>query len=716
MHSTSNARQCLRKWMHHNRFLAVAPVFTGHFGLGITSIVAIVCLLGTAVLPCLFPRSGMAQDAGLPGRTQPRPVLLGKTPGGVVDALDISPGGSQLAVVVNGHQNMVKIYETDSGKVVRNLFGYVGESLDGLITAVKFSPDGRWLFVAVKERENAAIRIYKTADFLTKDRIDQRIFLQSGGFIRGMAFSRDCDRFVSWDYDNKFQFWALEGTRWRMKREVDFGRSRLLRYVEVQENPRLLWVRFRDTDRDVHEFWSMDRFEDYELLEPLKVKSLRPRTDAYVRNFEQLHENANPVSNIVGRILDDAETDSFCLILMENAWAICRQKRANEPERYELIKRPEGFATIRRFAYDATSNRIALADGEGFVTIEQISAQGVKGIREMKAGGINQITIEGDQNGLEKGSVRWRAGGPGGERLRFDLKNVDVRSADGHDPQQNREGRRDGPRSVFFANSGDPIPFSNAEDRTRVGANFYRGVMQYRDTDRPNLNFDMPMRIASATLGDAELGQIAAVFPSLALLGATRPVIASTELSTITLLNPEAQRSLRTFTGHSGTITGFGISQANRRLISGASDGTVRIWSLEDHRPVAFPDFLADPQTGIVVWVPSGSRASAVGVRPGDHWLGMNGIPSDECFRRYFDSSRSDPSSWGFRKEDIVRLQLKRGDREFDVDMNLPADEDIVKPLVSVYAEDSLTWVAWTEEGYFESGPRGGQLIRTFQP
>jgi WD40 repeat protein len=123
----------------------------------------------------------------------PGTILRGHTD--PIHALDVSPGGTQLAS--GGAAGTVKVWDLDSGRVTLNLAGHVGR-----VTAVAFSPDGQRLATAGFDETVRVWGVAGGAELL--------VLKGHAGAVHSVAFSPDGQRLVSAGADRTIRLWGAQ--------------------------------------------------------------------------------------------------------------------------------------------------------------------------------------------------------------------------------------------------------------------------------------------------------------------------------------------------------------------------------------------------------------------------------------------------------------------------------------------------------------------------
>jgi hypothetical protein len=142
---------------------------------------------------------------------QAAPKLVIDTQGFIspVNSIDWSPRGEWLAAA--GSDKVVRIWDVATGRLRSTLRGYDDNAGNGQCYAVRFSPDGRFLLVGVKDfAREGAIRVY---DALDSGEIRMLLPAHGNGGAAELAFSGDGNYLVSRGVDGTIVFWDWPARR-----------------------------------------------------------------------------------------------------------------------------------------------------------------------------------------------------------------------------------------------------------------------------------------------------------------------------------------------------------------------------------------------------------------------------------------------------------------------------------------------------------------------
>jgi len=148
---------------------------------------------------------------------------------------------------------------------------------------------------------------------------------------------------------------------------------------------------------------------------------------------------------------------------------------------------------------------------------------------------------------------------------------------------------------------------------------------------------------------------------------------------------------LNYFIGHEGDIWGASISEDKKRLITCASDQTIRIWPL-DNVGVEYQD-----PNMLSVW---------------DYMVEMDaGDPYHEIFEKLNMKDAAKESSNQSWKYVINRLRKYGFPADFIEKKLVTYKATIIYPIVSIFIAENGEWIIWNEDGYFSASKKGAQNV-----
>ncbi|MEM7313187.1 MAG: PDZ domain-containing protein, partial [Planctomycetota bacterium] len=187
-----------------------------------------------------------------------------------------------------------------------------------------------------------------------------------------------------------------------------------------------------------------------------------------------------------------------------------------------------------------------------------------------------------------------------------------------------------------------------------------------------------------------------------ATLGVTRPVVFGDNEGLLALWDSSGDELKRAFIGHDSLVSGISPSFNGKLLASGATDRTIRIWSLENYRPTGIFDFKFEDST--VREVVPGTSSAKAGVQVGDKIESIDGKTLREMFDLMLEGK------FDYRPGQSVPVVMRRGST-YSYDMKLTDGYDFVDPLLNVFIGDEDQWIIWSPQGYYDASPGADELI-----
>lgn len=219
-------------------------------------------------------------------------------------------------------------------------------------------------------------------------------------------------------------------------------------------------------------------------------------------------------------------------------------------------------------------------------------------------------------------------------------------------------------------------------------------------------SFSMTMKFANRqTRYRIPSGRIPSCYTLLdsARLGVSTPLLFADNLGFLALWNTSRDDLRRAFSGHDSMVTSISPAPNGRIFVTGSTDRTIRIWSLENYTPTGIFDFRYENST--VISVRPGTSSMNAGVQRGDMIVALDGHSLDEMYEMMlYDRFPYQPGQ-------TVTVTMKRGQREFRYPMKLDPGFDYVQPLLNVFIGDHNQWIIWSPEGYYDCSPGADQLI-----
>jgi WD40 repeat protein len=188
-------------------------------------------------------------------------------------------------------------------------------------------------------------------------------------------------------------------------------------------------------------------------------------------------------------------------------------------------------------------------------------------------------------------------------------------------------------------------------------------------------------------------------------LGLRDAVVTSMADGTIECFEPDRLMGRRTFLGHTDQVWSWDQARDQEFLLSGSSDGTMRLWKLQP--PEAWGNLAAYiDQHGKVIHVIPRTPTSNAGIALGDLIQQIDGQSLSDLGQQFAAGAK-----WPFRPGQRVSVSLMRGTTTYQREVQLSNMGDVAQPLLSIFvSNDGREWIIWTPEGYFDASSGGAQL------
>jgi WD40 repeat protein len=193
--------------------------------------------------------------------------------------------------------------------------------------------------------------------------------------------------------------------------------------------------------------------------------------------------------------------------------------------------------------------------------------------------------------------------------------------------------------------------------------------------------------------------------------GHPQPVAAVAADAGIVLWNLITGDKTRFFNGHEGPVYSIASSTDGKWLITGSSDQTVRLWSLDgcDRPPPFGATFGQRPGVGwVVTAVTRGGFADGIGLKPGHIieklWVGDYGPAAPVAIAPWLAGIDLESPTKMFTFEASMPGEARRpnGDPLF-----IMATTKRNSPILSLFPGVDRRWVLWSPRGYYDSSADG---------
>tara|TARA_R110002049_G_scaffold4601_4_gene31971 strand:+ start:246986 stop:251620 length:4635 start_codon:yes stop_codon:yes gene_type:complete len=589
----------------------------------------------------------------------------------------IDPQGRWVAATGG---KVVRLWDLQTGRLAMTLRGDRSRTSYGDCNTLAFSPDGEYLVVGVSDYQpHGAIRVYRT------DALDQIESLLPGHTspVRQINFSRDGNWMTSADADGNIAVWD-----WDARKIVNQIPPRDPQAPIVDE---LMFAGSEDV------LLGIDTAGPF----LLQADTLRKLTAAdnlpsrlYAWMFDLLTSKLRyPFETKVDpRVLD--------LRLDDNVWAAAAVGKQDGGNKFWIgvwpahekdtasVPDPQTVYTGHRWKVRA----ISLAPSIGVAaSCDMFGEVHVWDMRDGKP--LHRLRCEGKpiyEAVFDRDSARI---GFGTKPYRPDIW------------ARNNYGAIDqvldlATRSIYQA--GDDQKLSPIQERPNTD----REQLQVRRIDdEPGISLVKMRDGRQASRYQLTTGRSPTVFSIIQqpTLGLQSPVLLGDSEGMLAVWNSDSDQLKRAFIGHEAMVTSISVAPHGRTMLSGSSDRSIRLWSLENPEPTGIFDFKFE-NVSVTKVVPGTSSARA-GVQVGDRVVSIDGKSIKEMFELMLTGE------FDYRPGQSVPVQMTREGNPYEFEMQLVEGYDFSEPILSVYIGDQDRWIAWTPQGYYDASPGAENLI-----
>ncbi len=593
-----------------------------------------------------------------------------------VNSIDFSPRGDWLAAA--GSDKVVRVWDVATGRLLWTLRGYDDNAGNGQCYAVRFSPDGRFLLVGVKDFTTlGTIRVYDTADF---SEIRMLLPAHATGGTLELAFSRDGKCLVSRGVDGAMVFWD-----WPARRPIsEIAWSTSVAYFGFPTAIAMLVVY---DGQGFHAFSALHGRELHELNETQRLELAPP--DALGAAHVWAQGLGNSLAQIESQFPDHGRASRNRIYWGTGA----------SPEALALFggsRGPEKRETYWVGLWTTAGRLIRLYEEQSFTPLalalspdESLAASGDAlgnidvwetrtGRRRVRLAGKGAAVYNAafDKTGSQilfgtepYGPDRWNYNSYADLNQSFDLR------------KRTFSSRRSQPN--------DPLSQRRGERELRFRRNPREGPFEFVSLRQGQVESGFPMPAGVVPLCFGYLGSTQTGIENLLMVGCND--------NTLFGFDPSDVFRSRVFIGHSGQVNACGASADGRFLVSGSGDRSLRIWSLARIDDQGWPDFFSYVNGAVYHLKPGGSSERA-GVMLGDILVKIGGRDLGTVFDRQMAGIRD------FNPGQRTEVELVRGGQSYAVPIDLVRSGDFVIPSLSLFAVGD-EWVLWTPAGYYDASP-----------
>ncbi len=607
------------------------------------------------------------------------PELVIDAGGFLSEATDVAIDPQGRWVAVSG-EKVIRLWDLKTGELVKTLRGDRSRTSYGDCHTLAFSPDGEELVVGVGDYQpHGSIRVYRTADL---DQIDALLPGHTSP-VRQINFSRDGRTMATADADGNVAVWD-----WKKRSIIDQIPPR------DPQSPIIDELMFSG---DEGVLTGID-FAGPFLLDAADMRRLTANDDLPSRLYGWMYDLlTNQLRYPFGTDKDPRVVD---LKLESDLWAasgIGKDQGRNKfwvgvwPAR----QREATPVADPRLIYDGhrwqvrsidLSPKLGLAASvDMFGEVHVWSLDDGKPVHRFRAQGrpIYEAAFDRDSDRIAFGTEPYRPDVWGRNNYGAIDRVLDLaaRSIYPIEPQADLS-----PLQEVSFDASEQLKV----ERTQQGA----GVSLVKERDGRNVS-----RYELTT------GRTPTVFSLVdeSVLAVDRPVVLGDSEGLLAVWDSESDELKRAFIGHDAMITALSIAPDGRRLLSGSSDRTIRLWSLEDAVPTGIFDVKFENVT--VTAVPVGSSSHRAGVRVGDRIELIDGKTMKDMYELMLTGD------FNYRPGQRVPVRMSRDGETYDFEMQMKPGYDFSEPILSVYVGDQDRWIAWTPQGYYDAAPGAEDLI-----
>jgi serine/threonine protein kinase/WD40 repeat protein/formylglycine-generating enzyme required for sulfatase activity len=590
--------------------------------------------------------------------------------------VSFSPDGTQIAV---GGGKVVRIWDVNSGKLIKTLRGDMSRTSYGNVNAVAWSPDGENLLVGVSDyREHGNIRVYSTGDM---DEISE-VLAGHNAPCRKLTFSRDGKYLTSVDADGLVlvRDWKSRKVQHRIEaRDREKPIFDMLKFPG--DEPYLLGVDFAgpqvisaDSGKRLGSGdkmparirgWMVDVFNNLAKL-PYGDKD-QPRVMDF--RMEEGRWAGAGSATVDGR-------SRFWIRIWESRDPVTSAAPAKELAAYDKHR-----WKVTAIALQPFGTLVASADKFGEVHVWDSQT----GERKFKFAGQGNPVYE---VAFDKSSPRLAFG---------------TRPYTPKDWNRNSHGAADQvldlrERAITGAASREGLELLN--EQTVIGDASVR-------VRKKEANFFVERLLGNQVQSKYRIssGRNPSSYTLLGApkLGVEQPVVFGDNEGLLALWDSGSDELKRAFIGHGNYVSAISAASHGKLIATSSTDRTIRLWSLEDHDPTGIFDFKFE--NSAVREIVPGTSSEKAGVRVGDRIVSIDGKSLTEMYEQML------LGTFPYEPGQAVPVEMKRGGEKYTYDITLAAGYDFSEPVLNFYMGDDGQWIIWHPQGYYDASPGADRLI-----
>jgi WD40 repeat protein len=547
-----------------------------------------------------------------------------------INGLTFTPDGQ--FIVAAGDDKLIRVWDWQTGAVVRTLRGQSGAGPEGKIYAMALSPDGRWLaaggwlgsFTGKKSKEEEEAHQIRLYDFASGEL--KALLKGHSNVVLGLAFSPDGKQLISGSSDNDAILWDIEApsgagvAETKLAHRLKGHRDDIYAVGFTADGKRAVTGSFDTTLR----LWNA---ADGALLKELTGH----RDKIFALAVSPKDGRIASGDNSGGIRLWDGATGTFLTVLAQQGGSAGSLRFS--PDGHLLLStcgyRYSGTCNHTQQIFDAASGQ-ALTAYSKLNNIVLASAFSPDGRLVATGGGDNnEIHLwdakTGETKAVLKGSGQtiWAAGfSADGNSIAWGNRQTQNDPRAGYGPLE-LALRLPGAGGALAA----PLPLTSQEGWRRattshggLSLQHRKGGKEGRIRDAGVLDILKDGKVAaSIERGPADGYQHRAY--SFSPDGQT--VISGGSNGNLTAYSLDGKR-LGDFIGHEGDVWAVAPSPDGKYLVSSADDQTVRLWNLQSREPAVTLFRGSDGEW--VIYTPQGFYAASPGGAKYVTWQGEQGL------------------------------------------------------------------------------------------
>ena len=588
------------------------------------------------------------------GDTRPQLVIdNGGFQGAIVSAVEFSPDGRWLAAGAD----VVRIWDVASHKLMHTLRGQREFGGAGYCSDLAWSSDGEHLLVAVTGF-NGSVRVYSRSSGFAKI---EEVLGGHDGHVGKLAFSPDGETLATAGVDNMIHLWD-----WPTRRKIKSYRVEhpIANLAFPCRDPNVLALA---SDGNVY-YWTSPSDQMADAQHRQKIHQLYrelPVTQNGQANPRAVAISLDPDLSVVGI----AERNGITVDYASTVW---------KPNQKTPAARHEHSHFVTAVALHTKSGLAASADALG--SVELWSLENGKTIAKFvpRTRPIYAVQFDSDSQ-ISFGRKRvadnqWDWNSYGSLTHTLDLDHSQLTERSGATPKASTQSH-------------------NRKVSVQTGSNLTVENQGRSESTLPMGRSGMWRPMSFAFLSGQPLG-----FEDAVVVGLNNGIV--------TAYDPTNLLVKRSFLGHSGPVWGLAQSPNGKLLATGSSDGTIRLWKLDSPKGLGNLGCYADNDLRIYHVIP-GTPTAEAGLQIGDRLINFDGQPFGNLIENLAATGQ-----WPFQPGQSVTVAVERDGKPRTFPVRLSDTGDIVEPLLSIYIDDAGSdWIAWTQDGYYDASPNGERLI-----